>query len=110
MNRGIHFFGPPTPAMEDAVDRSIRNWEHLADGRPSDFLSPHPNAPLCGVYWKQRCDFCPVALFSGSTSCGDTPETDLSSTFLSKEENALRMADFLARALDHIRDLTEDDR
>ena len=64
---------PLTKTQMRNLDRSIRKWERIVDGKDEDKRGD--NCACCIAYYRigNRCGLCPVKLYTSETSCDGTP-------------------------------------
>lgn len=58
--------------VKQAILASIEKWEKKAAGVDTDDIGPE-DCPLCQLFFKFRCEGCPILAKTGSHFCYDTP-------------------------------------
>ena len=60
-----------------ALKQSIKKWERNAVAEtPEDTMVGSDSCPLCKLFWKRRCEGCPVRDRTEETYCDGSPYDD----------------------------------
>jgi len=62
------------PKTLKALKASIAKWGRNAKVKdPDKYLLDSDDCPLCGMFYRNNCEGCPVYLKTGKWACGGTP-------------------------------------